>query len=207
MSPYQFPGRSTGVLRFPLPSPRPLQILQRPRHGDTRDDDHAWRDRANVVLPRMPEGMAADAQRDQGCRAASGTFQPLIKTRPATAFELPVAGILFALRPAEPDQPGFRVAESDADARKRQCSDSAGGKEVGREAFFPRLPAGNRAIELRAPSLEPIDRVSRPGEQVPSHGRARIRTHHNECNIELARAHHVAGWRAALRAVDVVRRP
>jgi hypothetical protein len=110
----------------------------------------------------MPEGMAADAQRDQGCRAASGAFQPLIESRPAAPFELPVAGILFALRPAEPDQPGFRVAESDADARKRQCSDSAGGKEVGREAFFPRLPAESRAIELRAPSPEPIDRLSRP---------------------------------------------
>ena len=62
--------------------------------------------------------MADDPQRDQGGRAAPGALQPLGERQPAASFERlvagTVAGILFALRREEPDQPGFRVAESDA---------------------------------------------------------------------------------------------
>jgi hypothetical protein len=108
------PRQVKGALRFPFPTARPLQVLQRSRHREARDDHRPRRDRANVVLPRMPERMAADFQRDQGCRAAPGALEPLGASRPAASFELLIAGILFALRLVEPDQPGFRVAESDA---------------------------------------------------------------------------------------------
>jgi hypothetical protein len=184
-----------------------LQILQRPRHGDTRDDDRPWRDRTNVVLPRMPAGMADDSRRDQGCRAAPGALQPLGESRPAASFEFWLAGTLFA-----PAHDGSGPARTAVSPNQTLASENvgvmtrlAGRRPDGRPSSrdFRRTIRRSNSTPLR----RSIDRLRRPARQVPSHGRARIQTHYDECNIELARAHHVARWRAALRAVDVVGRP
>jgi hypothetical protein len=92
------PRQVKGALRSPLPTPRPVQVLRRPRYGDPRDDDRPRRDRANLVLPRVSQGMAADGQRDQGRRAATGPLESRRQTQPAASLELTVAGILLALR-------------------------------------------------------------------------------------------------------------
>lgn len=113
-------------------------------------------------------------------------------------------------------------------------SDAAGGKEVGREAYFPPRPRvlarssrtdlspscspvmivsircceSNPAIEFREASPAPIDQLRR----VTVSGGCRTVVlgsgpNTDECSIELARTRNVARWRPPLRVVDVVWRP